>query len=315
MLTKELLVANESLAGLTEEQIQAITTLSSNDENAVIGARIGEIYRQMDSTIAEATGVQRNGDEKTYLYLKRAASELSDKAKQADGLTKTIEGLTKEKNRLEKVIAEGAADSETKKALTQAQKDLTSITKQYNELKTQYDNEKANHQQELLNLRIDGELQAATKGIALKKDLPDSVKTVIMNQAVVKIKGMHPEYIDNGQGGQVLAFKDESGAILRNQENKLNPFTASELLTKELSDMGVLESPRRATGGGTEPPAGGGKKASVAIDVTGVTTQTKAYEVIADALIAKGINVGTKEFDDAMTQAWKDNNIKSLPTQ
>ena len=68
MLTREIITANAVLAKLTEEEINAIVTLSQNDENAVIGARIGEIYRQMDTTIAEATGVARNGDEKTYLY-------------------------------------------------------------------------------------------------------------------------------------------------------------------------------------------------------------------------------------------------------
>ena len=54
-LTKELLTANAVLTGLTDEQITAITTLSQNDENSVIGSRIGEIYRQMDETIAKCS--------------------------------------------------------------------------------------------------------------------------------------------------------------------------------------------------------------------------------------------------------------------
>ena len=36
-LTREILVANAALSGLTDEQINAITTLSQNDENSVIG--------------------------------------------------------------------------------------------------------------------------------------------------------------------------------------------------------------------------------------------------------------------------------------
>ena len=32
MLTREILIANAALAGLTDEQIAAITTLSANDE-------------------------------------------------------------------------------------------------------------------------------------------------------------------------------------------------------------------------------------------------------------------------------------------
>ena len=34
MLTREILVANAALSGLSDEQITAITTLSQNDENS-----------------------------------------------------------------------------------------------------------------------------------------------------------------------------------------------------------------------------------------------------------------------------------------
>ena len=43
-LTREILVANAALSGLTDEQINAITTLSQNDENSVIAKKTGEIY-------------------------------------------------------------------------------------------------------------------------------------------------------------------------------------------------------------------------------------------------------------------------------
>ena len=55
MLTKETIQANEVLAGLTPEQISAIEKLSKNDEDAVIGAKVGEIHRQYDETILKAT--------------------------------------------------------------------------------------------------------------------------------------------------------------------------------------------------------------------------------------------------------------------
>lgn len=38
-LTSEVLRANAALAGLTDEQIAAITTLSANDENSVIAKK------------------------------------------------------------------------------------------------------------------------------------------------------------------------------------------------------------------------------------------------------------------------------------
>ena len=45
MLTREILVANAALSGLTDEQITEITTLSQNDENSVIAKKTGENLR------------------------------------------------------------------------------------------------------------------------------------------------------------------------------------------------------------------------------------------------------------------------------
>ena len=78
MLTAELI--NGNITGLSEEQVSAIVELSRNDENQVIGQRIGEIYRELDNTIAASTGIAREGAEKTYAYLKRSAEALKARA-------------------------------------------------------------------------------------------------------------------------------------------------------------------------------------------------------------------------------------------
>ena len=98
MITNEMIAADAVLSGLTDEQKNAITLLSKNDEEAVIGNRFREVYNQMDATIAKATGVPRNGDEKTYLYLERAANILAEKANSVDGLNTKIAELTKERD-------------------------------------------------------------------------------------------------------------------------------------------------------------------------------------------------------------------------
>lgn len=309
MLTREILKANAELNGLTDEQLSAIETLSKNDENSVIGARIGEVYRQMDTTIANATGIQRNGDEKTYLYLERAAKELNEKVKSADALNQQISDLTKEKNRLEKVIAEGGSDSETKKALAQAQKDLVAVTNQFNELKTKYDETESNHAKEILGLRIENELKAATANIRFKKELPEGVTRVILDQEIAKVKGMNPEYAEDGK---TIVFKDTEGAIMKNTENRLNPYTASELILKGLKTLGVLDEGRQIPGGGTKTPTNDDQNVS-GIDVTGAKTKGEANEMVTQALLAKGLINGSAEFQKELNQAWVDNNIASLP--
>ena len=59
MLTSDIIKANTALAGLTEEQINAITTLSENDENSVIAKKTGEIYGALDADILAVTGVEK----------------------------------------------------------------------------------------------------------------------------------------------------------------------------------------------------------------------------------------------------------------
>lgn len=312
-LTSDVLKANAVLAGLTEEQIQAITTLSQNDENTVIAQKTGKIYGDLDADILAATGVAKNGTEKTYDYAKRVLSAFKTKAEGANGLSAQIESLTKEKARLEKAIADGATDAETAKALKQAKADLTAVQTQFNDLKTKYDQAEQTHQTELFGIRVESALQTAVAGVKFKPELPESATKVLLSQAIDKIKGMNPEYIDDGKGGKMLAFKDETGAIMRNPNNQLNPYTPADLLTRELETMGIIDKGRQAAGGGTNPPAGGGSGSGATVTIAGAKTRTEAYDAITATLQGQGLQVGTKQFDDAMTAAWKENNIAALP--
>ncbi len=310
-LTTELINGNATLNALTDEQKAIIIEMSRNDEASVIGQKTGEIYGGLDADILAASGIAKNGTEKTYDYAKRVIGEIKEKAGKLDESLKQINELSTEKARLEKVIADGGADAETKRQLTQAQTDLASVTKSFTDLKTQYDAQKEQHVKELFDIKLDSEFSRATSGLKFKADIPQSVTDVIVSQAVAKVKGMYPEYIDDGKGGKILAFKDaENGAIMRNPEKNLNPYTASELVEKELKTMGVLESGRKQAGAGTKPQGGSG---SGTIDIAGARTQDEAYEAIASSLMAQGMTIGSNEFEAAMSKAWAANNVKSLP--
>ena len=96
MLTREILIANAALSGLTDEQIAAITTLSANDENSVIAKKTGEIYGGLDADILAASGIAKNGTEKTFDYAKRVLTEFKTKVEGANGLQSQIDSLAKE---------------------------------------------------------------------------------------------------------------------------------------------------------------------------------------------------------------------------
>ena len=313
-LTTELLNANAQTAALTDEQKNAIVEMSKNDETAVIGQKTGEIYGGLDADILAASGIAKNGAEKTYDYAKRVIGEIKGQAGNAAELQNQVSELTKEKARLESVIAKGGADAETKRQLDQTKADLANVTKQYTDLKTEYDNAKSEHEKALFGLKIDGEFAKATSGIKFKADLPASVTSVLMQQAIAKVKGMNPEYIDDGNGGKVLAFM-ENGTPKRNPENNLRPFTAAELIAAELKTMGVLEDGRRQTGAGTQGGQGGNVGGSKTVDISGARTQDQAHEIIAKQLMERGLVNGSKEFEEAMAAAWKENRdvLKALP--
>ena len=75
MLTVDMLKQNGLLASLSDEQLNAIATMSQNDENTVIGTKIGALHGQYDTDILSITGINKNQGEKSYDYLKRVLGD------------------------------------------------------------------------------------------------------------------------------------------------------------------------------------------------------------------------------------------------
>ena len=270
------------------------------------------MYNTLDATIAKATGVPRNGDEKTYLYLERAASILAEKANSVDGLNTKIAELTKERDTLQKAVEKGG-DAEIKRQLSQANADLTAVRQQFDTLKADYDKMKEGHAAEILNMQIGNVLQSAKAGLKFKAEFPQAAVDTLLSQAVNTVKGMNPEFVDDGKGGKQLVFKGQDGAIVRNPENRLEPYTAEELLKKELRTMGILDEGRQAKGTETKPPLQQQGGADVPVDVSMARTQSEADDIIHNQLNAQGMVLGSKSYQEAYDAAWKQYNISSLP--
>ena len=233
MITADILKANEQLAKLTDEQIASIVTLSTNDVNAEIGKKIGELYRQLDTTIDTSTGIARKGDEKTYNYLERAIKELKGSMPNVDEMKGKIKTLTDEKIRLEALIAEGSKDTETAQLLNQAKAELKSTKDLYLGLQTKFDEQAKTHKSELFGLRVENELTNALNGLKFKEEIPANVMKTSVNAAISKVKGLNPDYVEEVNGGKRLVFRDANGVVISNPTN-LAPYTAAELLGNEL---------------------------------------------------------------------------------
>ena len=80
MLTIEMLRQSSALTGLTDDQLNAIAEMSRNDENTVIGTKIGALHGQYDTDILGITGIKKKDGEKSYDYAKRVLGEYKTKA-------------------------------------------------------------------------------------------------------------------------------------------------------------------------------------------------------------------------------------------
>lgn len=313
MITREILVANSALADLTEDQINAIITINNNDVAGEIGKKTSEIYQKFDQLTKDATGVERlmgSTPEKTYDYLPRAIQEMKKSLGDNESLKTQIQSLTAEKERLEGELAKGAG-AEVQRQLDQTKAELANTKAQYNTLQSQMAEREKTHQAEIFGIRVDNDLSIASQGMKFKTEIPASVQTILLQNAYTKIKGMSPDYIDDGKGGKRLVFRGQDGAVLNNPENQLNPYTAGELLERELKD--VLASKREVPGGGTKPMGGGSGSGGPTVDITGAKTQSEAQEILTKQFLSQGMTIGSDQFQEAMDKAWKDNNILSLP--
>lgn len=286
MLTQEIITANEALKGLSEEQIGAIVTLSQNDENEQFRVKFGEHYRQLDASIEEHSGVPRNGAEKTYDYLPRAIDAMKSKYENEIAELKANKGGNNE-------------ELETTRA------ELNTTKEQFNDLQTKYKALEGESEKKLLNYRINNDFEVAKSGIKYKEGLNEVAVNTLVEQAVNRVKGYNPKY-EERNGKEVLIFHDENGSPLNNPENKLNPYTAKELLVKELSAFGILAE-KTKTGTGTIAP----QKEKVLT----ASTQEEAMEAITSELLAKGLVKGSSAFQKELDKYWKDNKISELPTR
>ena len=312
MLTVEMLQQNTQLSGLTAEQFNAIAEMSRNDENTVIGTKIGALHGQYDSDILSITGVAKNSGEKSYDYLKRILN--ANKA-DLETLATTKQELATAKAKvtnLEKKIAEGAQDETLKQQLKDAKQQVTQLQNQLTTKQQEFDTEKQKLQNQLQSTHVDYAFAAATSGLKFKTGITESIQKTLLNAAKTEVlqRGT-PEFQQNAGGTQKLVFRGADGNVLNNPKNNLNPYTFEELIM-ETSIKDVIDTGRKQTGGGTGPLGGGGGGGSV-LDLSGMRTQLEADKAIEAYLLSNGITRDSAEFAEQSMQLRNENNVANLP--
>lgn len=312
MLTIEMLNQNPAISGLTDAQKQVIAEMSRNDENTVIGTKIGALHGQYDTDILGITGIKKKDGEKSYEYAKRILNTYKAKAEASDTIKSELESTKAKVTELQAKLEKGAGDETLKQQLKDAKAQVSQLQSKLQTEETTFKAKEADYAKQLKDVHIDYAFQAATSGLKFKAGITEPIQKTLLNAAKAEIlaKGT-PDFIDDGKGSKTLVFRGADGNILNNPKNNLNPYTFKELVM-ETSLKDVIDTGRQQTGGGTGP-ANAHSGSSIVLDLTGIKTQVDADKAIESHLLANGLTRDSIEFGQKFVELRNENEVSKLP--
>lgn len=313
MLTIEMLRQSSALTGLTDDQLNAIAEMSRNDENTVIGTKIGALHGQYDADILGITGIKKKDSEKSYDYAKRVLGEYKTKAESTKTIQTQLTAAQAQVAELQSKLEKGAGDETLKQQLKDAKAQVTQLQTQLQTKETEFNTKKAEFDKTIKDTHVDYAFQAATAGLKFKSGITEPIQKTLLNAAKAEVlaKGT-PDFIEDGQGGKKLVIRGADGNILNNPKNNLNPYTMQELVM-ETSLKDVIDKGRQQTGGGTGGFGSGSGGTGGTLDLSGIKSQVEADKAIEAHLLANGLTRDSQKFADQSMQLRTENNVASLP--
>ena len=313
MLTIEMLRQSSALTGLTDGQLNAIAEMSRNDENTVIGTKIGALHGQYDADILGITGIKKKDGEKSYDYAKRVLGEYKTKAESTKTIQTQLTAAQAQVAELQSKLEKGAGDETLKQQLKDAKAQVTQLQTQLQTKETEFNTKKAEFDKTIKDTHVDYAFQAAIAGLKFKSGITEPIQKTLLNAAKAEVlaKGT-PDFIEDGQGGKKLVIRGADGNILNNPKNNLNPYTMQELVM-ETSLKDVIDKGRQQIGGGTGGFGSGSGGTGGTLDLSGIKSQVEADKAIEAHLLANGLTRDSQEFADKSMQLRTENNVASLP--
>lgn len=307
-LTIETLQGNAALAGLTQEQLQAISEMSANDEANVIGNKVGTIHGLYDADILAITGVKKDANEKSYDYMKRV---LNNYKGTIDSNTTAINSLKAEKADLEAKIASGSGDAALKQKLQDTESRLSQLQAKYDTDKAAFDKSKDEFAKREHDIKFGYAFERAASGLTFKEGITDNIKNLLLRDAKMQVlaKGT-PEFVEDGAGSTKIIFRGKNGEILNNVNNNLNPYTIEELLS-ELPSIKEVLGDKGKKWGGTGPQRQ--TRTSEDLDISAARNQVEADDIIAKYLMEKGFTRYSSEFISKSAELRNSLGVDKLP--
>ena len=312
MLTVEMLRQSSALQGLTDTQFSAIAEMSQNDENAVIGTKIGTLHGQYDTDIFDITGIKKKDGEKSYDYAKRILNDYKAKADSAKTVQAQLTATQAQVVDLQAQLEKNTSDETLRQQLKDAKAQVTQLQSQLQSKVTEFETKQAEFDKAIKDTHVDYAFQAATSGLKFKTGITEPIQKTLLNAAKAEVlaKGT-PDFVEDSKGGKKLVLRGIDGNILNNPKNNLNPYTLQELVM-ETSLKDVIDTGRKQTGGGTGGFNNDSHSGEV-FDISGARTQVEADKAITAHLLASGLTRDSVEFSNRLTEIRAENNVANLP--
>ena len=307
-LTTEILKKQEGLNGLTDEQLQLIATLSSNDETVQLKKNTdnttANIYNSMDADLAKVTGQQKPAGVKTYDWFKQVVNESG--AEEVKKLKGKVTSLEAENTRLK---TEGAGADELKNDLKKARTELTQLTNRYESDKAAWQKKFDSQAEETENVQLNALLDGAQSQLTFREDLPEGVLPVMQQNARQAFLNTPREWVTTTEGKRTLVLKNPDGTTMADDKT-LAAITPVQFLRKHLGGVIVQTTQQAGAGsGGGQDGAGGsgdGSGGGTAFALNGETTQVQAVANLNNHLKESGLTPGTDEHQEAFDAGFKD---------
>lgn len=324
MLTKESIIANESLKGLSDDQINTIITIASNLEKEVANKATKKAYDSIDAIVSEVAGVEKPRESFTSDHYKNVLSDFAKKAeagKRASALQSEIESLKSEKAELENKIKTGSGDSVLKEELTKLNQKLRDTEQKTQKIAQSFEEERKSLteriqglQQEKTQLELNSHFDKvmADPEIKFNPAIPKELlqETLEFRKKQIVNGELKVDWVENGEGKKKVVFRNNEGEILRNPKNAYEPFTPEELYKTKIKDL--LDPGRQVPGAGTKPGENG--QGGAGIDLTGVRDQVTADSVIQKHILrVEGIARTDPKFGPRHQEIRDQNKISDLP--
>lgn len=319
MITNELLAGNELLNALPDDVKAAICTLSKNDENTVLGKRIGELHGQYDKDFEEVLGISKPSGEKSYSFWKAQMQDLKKKAEKGTGELQTqLDTATARVAELEKQIKEAAPEA-TKAQIDKLTQDLAderntvkSLREDMTTKESEYKQSLADKEQEYHTTMVNGHYSQLVGGLKFKAGTDEAIINAMVKTAIGEAANIgKAEFMDNEDGTKKIIFRGEDGNVITNKDNLHNPLTGQEVIAKHLAP--ILKEGQNIPGGGTKPPPAGGG-GSGAFDKSAYPNRQEAEKALKAQIVQSGIaRTDAKRFNAEFQKLHEEYDLMSMP--